>query len=212
MSEIIGLSSNRRIKMLIIGLTGGIGSGKSTATSHLEKKNYKIIDADKIARQITQKGEPTLQELKDAFGDEIIDKKTGELKRKMLAEMAFSDSKKEKLLNEITHKAIISKIEEDINRYKKSGEKIIFLEAPLLFETGVDKYCDLVWLIVAEHEKKVERILAREKISRTDVINRINCQMKDDEKLPLADEVLDNSNERESLLKQIDELIKKYEG
>ncbi len=197
--------------MLIIGLTGGIGSGKSTATHHLAKKNYKIIDADKIARQITQKSEPTLDELKAAFGDEIIDKTTGELKRKMLAEMAFSDSKKEKKLNEITHKAIINRIENDIEKYKETGEAIVFLEAPLLFETGVDKYCDLVWLVVAEHEKKVERIMTREKISQEDIINRINCQMKDSEKIPLADEVIDNSSERENLLKQIDELISKYE-
>ncbi len=125
--------------------------------------------------------------------------------------MAFSDSKKEKKLNEITHKAIINRIENDIEKYKETGEAIVFLEAPLLFETGVDKYCDLVWLVVAEHEKKVERIMAREKISQEDIINRINCQMKDSEKIPLADEVIDNSSERENLLKQIDELISKYE-
>lgn len=196
--------------MIIIGLTGGIGSGKSTVSEYLKSKNYFISDADKIAHDILEPGMPALAKLVLAFGNEILDEH-GRLKRKKLAEIAFADKNKEQTLNQITHGQIKEQILKEIEICKEAGEKIMFLDIPLLFEQGLDKWCDVSWAIVVDQEIRIKRVLARDDIKESDVRARIDCQMADDQKKKLADEVLDNSFSKEELYRQIDELLVKYE-
>lgn len=196
--------------MKIIGLTGGIGSGKSTVSSYLRDKGYKISDADLIAHQITEPGMETLNELVKAFGDDILDDE-GRLKRKYLASIAFTDAENEKTLNDITHKGIKRQLEAEIEANRQKGEKIMFLEGPILFEAGVDKWCDATWLVIADMELRLKRVMERDNATEEQVKQRIACQMSDEEKIALADEVLDNSGDKKELLNKVDGLLRKYE-
>lgn len=196
--------------MIVIGLTGGIGSGKSTVSSYLKDKKFPVSDADKIAREILEPGMPALDKLVEAFGDEIIDK-DGNLRRKYLASIAFTNKENEKKLNEITHGAIKETMGNEVEEFKKRGENIIFLDIPLLFEQGLDKWCDTTWVVTADEETRISRVVSRDEITEEDVRARIACQMSDKEKIALADEVLDNSFSKEELYTQIEELLKKYE-
>lgn len=195
---------------MIIGLTGGIGSGKSTVSSYLKSKGYKVSDADKIAHDIMKPNMPALKKLTEAFGEDILDD-SGNLRRKYLASIAFTDKENEKILNDITHKEIRAQMREEIKTFEKNGAKLMFLDVPLLFEVGLDKWCDVTWVVTADMASRVTRVVSRDNISEEDVKARISCQMADDKKVALADEVLDNSHGKEELYKRIDELLEKYE-
>lgn len=197
--------------MKIIGLTGGIGSGKSTVSGYLREKGYKVSDADLIAHQITEPGTETLDELVSAFGNEILDS-NGRLRRKYLASIVFTDAVSEKTLNRITHKGIKKQLEAEIEENRKNGERLMFLEGPILFEAGVNRWCDYMWLVTADMDKRLQRVMQRDDASEEQVKQRIACQMSDEEKIRLSDEVLDNSGNREELCIKVDELLEKYEN
>lgn len=197
--------------MKIIGLTGGIGSGKSTVSGYLREKGYKVSDADLIAHQITEPGTETLDELVSAFGNEILDS-NGRLRRKYLASIAFTDAVSEKTLNRITHKGIKKQLEAEIEENRKNGERLMFLEGPILFEAGVNRWCDYMWLVTADMDKRLKRVMQRDDTSEEQVKQRIACQMSDEEKVRLSDEVLDNSGNREELCVKVDKLLEKYEN
>lgn len=197
--------------MKIIGLTGGIGSGKSTVSGYLKEKGYKVSDADLIAHQITEPGTETLDELVSAFGNEILDS-NGRLRRKYLASIVFTDAVSEKTLNRITHKGIKKQLEAEIEENRKNGERLMFLEGPILFEAGVNRWCDYMWLVTADMDKRLQRVMQRDDASEEQVKQRIACQMSDEEKIRLSDEVLDNSGNREELCIKVDELLEKYEN
>ncbi len=196
--------------MKIIGLTGGIGSGKSTVSSYLKEKNFTVSDADKIAHEILEPQKPALARLVDVFGKEILDE-NGNLKRKHLASIAFTNKENEKKLNEITHGEIKDEMIRQIKKAKDDGEKLMFLDIPLLFEQGLDKWCDVTWVVTADEEIRINRVVSRDNTTEEDVKARMACQMLDDEKIALADEVLDNSFGIEELYQKIEELLVKYE-
>lgn len=195
--------------MKIIGLTGGIGSGKSTVSSYLAEKGYKIIDADKIAHDITSKGSPVLFELAEAFGKDILEP-DGSLNRRKLAAAAFVDNDGRKILNGITHRVIFEEIDGRIREFRNSGqEKIIFLDAPLLFESGLDSRTEENWVVYADTKTRMERVKSRDGLSESEILDRINSQMDEKEKLERATYVLDNSGSREDLFVQIERLLEK---
>lgn len=196
--------------MKIIGLTGGIGSGKSTVSGYLREKGFFVIDADQVARDIMEPGMPTLSRLAKAFGSGIIDE-NGALKRKELAVIAFSSDENKAKLDEITHGDIKNRIEELIEECRQKDEKICFLDVPLLFEVGLDEKCDFVWVVTANMEKRIERVVARDNTTRQDVEARIRCQMSDEEKIEKSDDVIDNSHSLDALHKDIERLLEKYE-
>lgn len=196
--------------MITIGLTGCIGSGKSTVTEFLESKNYKIIDADRISHEVTEKGSVTLKKLALAFGDDIITA-DGSLDRKKLAGIVFSDAEKKEILESIVTAEVINVCNRKCEEYKNAGtEKIIFVDAPLLFECGMNKDMDYVWVVTADMDVRVERVMKRDCADREDVIARIRNQMSDEEKIAGADDVIDNSKDLEALYSQVEELIIKY--
>lgn len=192
--------------MEIIGLTGGIGSGKSTVTEYIKEKGFLVIDADQIARDITQPGGRILIRLIENFGDEFLDE-NGELRRKALGNYIFGDKRKENLLNEITHNEIINEIKIRLNKAYEEGQKKVFIDIPLLFEVGMDAWCSDTWLVTCDEELRIKRVMQRDNIDEKNVRERIESQMADEEKYEKAKHVLYNSGTKEELYQNIDKLL-----
>lgn len=209
--------------MKIIGLTGGIGSGKSTVSDYLISKGYTILDADKISREIVEPGSETLAELKTVFGEGIL-LTDGSLDRKGLGQIVFSDKAKLAVLDRIMHARIqgimnqkihkfLKKNQDFLEEHKDSGlpaqRRVLFIDAPLLFEAGLDKLVGEIWVVDVDDETRIKRIIERDGLSRSDIMDRIARQMGRHEKNKRADEIIDNSGEKEALYRQIDRLLKK---
>lgn len=196
--------------MKTIGLTGGIGAGKSTVTEILIKEGYPVIDADRISRKITEKGSPVLEKIAGVFGNDMI-LPGGELDRKKLASLVFSDSEKRLRLEEITTKEVVRIISEKLDRMKSRGQTgPVFVDAPLLFESGADRLTDLVWTVDADISVRVERVCARDGATPQEVRDRIDAQMSSRRRAERSAEVIDNSKGKEELCRQVKELLKKY--
>ncbi len=193
--------------MEIIGLTGGIGTGKSTVSKYLREHNFAIVDADLISREVVEPGKPLLKELEDAFGSEIINA-DGSLNRKGLAAIVFNDVEQRKLMDSIMHKEILAEMRRCMEAYMEQGSyQGVIIDAPLLFEIGLEKWCGQVWLVTAELGVRIERVCARDNAKPEEVEARIRNQMSDDEKKKLSDVILDNSGTLENLHKQLAELL-----
>ena len=193
--------------MEIIGLTGGIGTGKSTVSNFLREQNFAIVDADRISREVVEPGKPLLKELEEAFGSEIINE-DGSLNRKGLAAIVFNDVEQRKLMDSIMHKEILAEMRSCMENYQEQGvHQGIIIDAPLLFEIGLEKWCGQVWLVTADMDIRIQRVCARDNAVPAEVEARIRNQMSDDEKRKLSDEILDNSGTLEDLHKQIRDLL-----
>ena len=189
-----------------IGITGGIGSGKSTVSDYLIEKGYNIIDCDILAREVVMPGTPALKKLVLAMGEEILNDK-GELDRARTARIVFGDESKRKILESITHTAILEEVE---RRVSLNPNGINFIDAALMFETGLNEKMDQVWAVVCGDDIRIKRVMARDNATEEMVKARMASQMKDEERTKLADEILDNSKGKEELYGQIDRLLKKY--
>ncbi|MHC1723652.1 MAG: dephospho-CoA kinase [Aminipila sp.] len=192
--------------MKIIGLTGGIGSGKSTVSNYLLQKGYPIIDADKIAREIVKPASEILSKLVVCFGNNILNQ-DGSLNRKQLAAIAFSSKEQKEKLDNIMLNEIVQTIVRKIESYDKEGTPLIFIDAPLLFETGLDKKSQETWVVDVTDEIRIERVIKRDGSTREEVLARIEKQMSREEQHKRASHVLDNSTTTEALYKQIDKLL-----
>lgn len=205
-------------KVRVVGLTGGIGTGKSTAAEYLKKKGFAHIDADQIGRDITADGSPMLPVLNSIFGPEgefgvegfEILREDGSLDRKALASIVFTDMDRKLKLDEVMFKAIIAETERLVTVYSKDEPVGILIDAPLLFEAGIDKKCDLIILIVADMDVRIHRVCARDGATEQEVRNRINSQMSDEEKAARSHIIIDNSGSLEKLEEQLDEFFSKF--
>ena len=196
--------------MKVIGLTGGIGSGKSTVSNYLKDKKYLVIDADLIAREITEPGGKILDRLTEAFGKQFLDEE-GRLKRQELGNYVFGDKEREKQLNDITHEEIIEEIKVRLHQAYNEGVKVAFLDIPLLFEVGMDTWCDDTWLTTCEEDVRIKRIMMRDGIDEEQVRERIESQMNDEKKHAKAGKILYNSGSKEELYQEIEELLNNNE-
>jgi dephospho-CoA kinase len=209
--------------MKIIGLTGGIGSGKSTVTDFLISKGFHVLDADKIAREIVMLGSDMLIQLTAVFGKEIL-LEDGSLNREKLGQIVFADPEKKKLLDDLMHTEVLEIIHERILQFREEADtltgkypdgdpkpqsKVVFIDAPLLFETGLDKSVNKVWVIGVDDETRIKRIMERDGLKRAEILKRINSQMDESKKRERADEILDNTGERDLLYRQIEQLLQK---
>lgn len=163
---------------MIIGLTGSSGSGKSAAAVFFEQRGFYILDFDKISRTVCEPGKPCLAELAEAFGGGII-APDGALRRKALGEIVFADRAKLELLNKTTRKYILAEAQRLRNECTAAHKDMIY-DAPLLFEAQLDRECDCVIAITADMEKRIERIVARDGISRNAACDRLNSQHDND--------------------------------
>jgi len=192
----------------IIGLTGGIASGKSTVSSFIKSKGYRIIDADQIARDVVKKGSQGLKAIEKTFGKEILNS-PGSLNRKKLRKIVFNDEKALMKLEGITHPLIIAEIKKNIKKLNESDTiNLVFLECPLLFEMSLDTLVDEVWLVVTTLHNQITRIVNRDASSIFDAKNIINQQMSLEEKTKRADVVIENNASIKALKIKTETLLK----
>lgn len=191
---------------MVIGITGSSGAGKSTICEILKKEyNVKIINADKIAKQLSNKGTNYIKDIIENFGDDIVDEK-GELKRRKLADIIYTNPKKRNELNNCTFKYIRKEIEEEIKKIGKS--ETIIIDAPLLFECKLDKLCDIVIGVVSEKILQIERIIARDNIDCRHAENRLQAQEGNDFYIKKCDIVIENNNDIQDMEKKVRKIAK----
>ncbi len=162
----------------IVGICGRSGSGKSTVGKMIMEKYPAYIDCDKVARYVTEKGSKCLSELTKSFGNEILNK-DGSLNRANLGVLAFGQREKTDLLNRITHKYILEEVERLISLYAEKGEKIIFIDAPTLFESGLDKRCEFIVSVTADKSVLISRIKERDGKTEEEAEKRLLSQYDD---------------------------------
>ncbi|MDR5657949.1 dephospho-CoA kinase [Serpentinicella sp. ANB-PHB4] len=183
----------------VIGLTGSVASGKSTVSSILSQLGAIIIDADKVARKIVNKGEPALQQIINTFGSDIVDEQ-GELKRKKLGNIVFNSKDELEKLNQITHPKIIEEIQNEINWYKhRHIDSVIIIDAALLIELNMHTIVDETWVVYVPLETQIQRLVNRDDIRKEDALRRIDTQMTNQSKLQYADKVINNVGSIEEL-------------
>lgn len=186
--------------MKIIGVTGSSGAGKNTVCEIIEKKyDAEIIDADQIAKELSKKGTMYLNSIVNCFGTEIINKK-GELNRKKLANIIFEDDEKREELNKLTFVHVVEAIQKKIVTIKK---KIIVVNAPLLFESNLNKVCDFVIAVIADKDKQLVRIMNRDNISKEEAEKRVNAQNSNEFFAENADYIIYNNEDLENIEKQL---------
>ena len=168
---------------MIIGLTGGIATGKSTAAEYLKKKGAKIIDADQISHKITQKGEKGWKRVIDEFGKDIL-REDGEFDREKLGEIVFADKNKLQLLNSIVHPLVRQEMQQIIDN---AEDEILIFEIPLLFESGLERAFDFSINVSVKKQKQKERLAQRDEIASQQQEQRINSQMSNEKKNQKAD-------------------------
>ncbi|MDA8234502.1 MAG: dephospho-CoA kinase [Clostridia bacterium] len=191
--------------MRIIGLTGGIASGKSTVSRMLKELGAYIFDADLIAKEAVAPGQCALQEIVKAFGQEVL-LPDGSLDRKKLGTMVFSDPEKLAVLNEITHPRVKEKITcglEALKSCSRNGDMVAVVDAPLLIESGMTEMVDEVWLVAVKEELQVKRVMDRDGLSIEETRRRLAYQMPLKDKLPYADIVIDNNGTLEETYQQV---------
>lgn len=192
--------------MKIIGITGGIGSGKSTFSQFLRNKNLIVIDADKVARDILSKGEKAYIDVLENFGNDILDE-AKEIDRKKLADIVFNDSKKLEVLNNISHSYISLRIRKELTYLKSKGESVVFLDVPLLFEVGLNKICDKTLLIYTPRNERISRASIRDGVLPEDIEKRMASQIPDEEKRTMVDIVIENVGSEDELKEKADDII-----
>lgn len=197
--------------MLRIGLTGGIGSGKTTVADLLRSHGLPIIDADLIARDIVKPGQPALAELAQAFGHDILNE-DGSLNRSLLATRAFVDAEHIELLNSITHPRIQAETARRFAVAESAGEKAVVYDMPLLVDNGLHEAMDLVVVVDVDAETRVARLVAWRGLTEEDARRRLHAQISDEERLAAADVVIDNNGNLESLDRQVADLIERIRG
>ncbi len=183
--------------MLILGVTGNIGCGKSSLSNIFKKNDIEIIDADKISRQIFE-DKNLLQEVFVKFGEGIRNT-DGSLDRKALGRIVFNNENKLIELNNLTHPKIKDKILEKINNAKNNLKKIIVIDAALLIEGGYTEIIDKLLIITCDKDMQIKRIVDRDNCTKEDAISRINSQKSQEEKVIYADYIIDNSSTLEEL-------------
>ncbi len=197
--------------MFVIGLTGGTGSGKSTVASILSRYGGKVIDADLIAREVVARGSKALEELVEYFGREILDEDRN-LNRKKLAQMVFTDREKLQLLNNITHKYIVERMLEELEKLKSEGNaRFIVIDAPIPVEHGFLDVADTVWVVAADPDQRIRRIMERSDLTYEEAVNRINSQISQEDYIKIAHEVIYNNGTFEQLEKETLCLLEKTE-
>lgn len=191
--------------MLVIGLTGNIGCGKSSLSKILKDNSLDIIDADIISREIMSNNK-LLEEVFQVFGEDVKDK-DGTLNRKKLASIVFSDDKKLIALNDITHPAIKNEIKRRIKDIENKGRNIVIVDAALLIEGKFLDLIDKLIVITCDEKEQLNRVMDRDNSNMGEALNRISSQMSQDEKVKFGDYIIDNSGSLEELNYKANKLI-----
>lgn len=189
--------------MMILGITGGIASGKSFVTDYFRQFNYPIIDADIVSREVVEPGAKGLEAVRNEFGNEIITD-SGELDRAKLGQIIFANEDKRDVLNNILHPIIWETTETRLLEYKKQDADLIVMDIPLLFESNKLDIYDHTMVIYVPEDVQLKRLMARNDLSEEEARQRIEAQMPLEEKTRLADTVIDNSGTKENTIAQVE--------
>lgn len=193
---------------MIVGLTGGIASGKSTVSAYFIKRGVPVLDADALAKELTQPGAPGTAAIAKAFGADFLEE-NGRLNRRKLAEHVFKSPERTAALNALLHPLIQ---EELLRRAEENTAPIKIIDAPLLLESGLDAVCDKIIVVVCDLETRLRRAQARDGLSREEVLLRISRQASDRQRQARADFVIDNSGLMENTLRQAEAILQKLGG
>lgn len=178
--------------MKVIGLTGGIASGKSIVASVFKELGAIIIDADQIARQVVLPHQPAWKDIVEYFGPEVVNEDKS-LNRAKIGDIVYNDPDSLKKLNYFTHPRIVQHYKDELRRIKtEQPDAIVILEVPLLYETNMDKLCQQVVVVWVDRETQIKRLMKRDKMSYEDAVRRVDAQIPLEEKVQLADFVIDN--------------------
>lgn len=182
----------KQSNILKIGLTGGIGCGKSTISMIFRENSIPVIDADEISRKVLLNHPDILVEIRKSFGDEYFDE-NGEFLRRKMGNLIFSDKSRKVQYENIIMPHIFHDILSEIKKYNDVGEEICIIDAPTLIENKLHTYMDKIIVVIASEEIQIERVMRRDNFSREEAIIRINNQMSTKEKCKFADFIIDNS-------------------
>ncbi|HDL9278421.1 TPA: dephospho-CoA kinase [Staphylococcus aureus] len=189
----------------VIGLTGGIASGKSTVSELLSVFGFKVVDADKAAREAVKKGSKGLAQVREVFGDEAIDE-NGEMNRRYMGDLVFNHPEKRLELNAIIHPIVRDIMEEEKQEYLKQGYNVI-MDIPLLFENELENTVDEVWVVYTSESIQMGRLMQRNNLSLEDAKARVYSQISIDKKSRMADHVIDNLGDKLELKQNLERLL-----
>lgn len=193
----------------IIGLTGGIASGKSTVSNWLISQGYPVVDADIAARKVVEPGMPALREITEAFGNDML-LEDGTLDRKKLGSVIFADEEKRHTLNAIVHPAVREWMGQETDRAFENGASIVIMDIPLLFESKLTHMVEETILVYVSEETQLKRLMERDGYSESDALARIQAQMPIDDKRKLADYVVDNNGMISETIEQVEEIMNQF--
>ena len=189
----------------VVGLTGGIASGKSTVSRMFQRKGARVVDADQLARRIVEPGRPAYRDIVRTFGKQIL-QRDGTLNRKRLGQQVFADPKKLAQLNRITHPRIARAARREIRRHRAAGVPLVIYDAALLVEAGWHRKLDKVVVVSVPQKVQVERLAARDGVSRAAALQRVRSQLPLSAKLALADHVINNGGSLKQTQSQVNRL------
>lgn len=198
-------------EILVVGLTGQTGAGKTSVSKSFSDKNFSVINADHISRLVVEKGKPCLDEINRYFGRKVI-KTDGTLNRSQLGEIVFTDKNKLELLNSIIYPYITAEIRKLISELSCKGCRLILLDAPTLFESHADDFCDIIVSVIADKDIRLNRIIKRDNISKEAAQNRINSQLDENFFIENSDYIIENNRDLNKLYESTEEVVDKIKN
>lgn len=197
--------------MKVIGLTGGIASGKSAVSAWLREHGIPVLDADVAAREVVRPGMPALAALAEVFGKAVLTP-AGELDRKYIANVIFASPEERAKMNAIMHPAIFRWFERHTEEQRREGAALIVWDVPLLVDLGWQKYVDEVWVVRAEMRQQLERVMLRDGHTEAEARARLAAQISAEEREAAADVVIDNTGTLKQTYRQLENLLVRYMG
>jgi len=192
----------------IIGLTGAIACGKSSIADELRNFGAKTLDIDKVTKELLEYGGSLYSSYVQHFG-KIVVNEDGQLNKKLIADIIFNDENERQWINSVAHPVLLNRARDFLTQCAADGEFLAVLEVPLLFEAGWDSLVDEVWAVYIPRKLQIKRLMARDGMTHQEAVTRINAQMSADEIAARADIVIDNSQLKIKILKQILNLMRK---
>ncbi len=192
----------------IVGITGGIASGKSTVSSFILELGYPVIDSDQISKELSQRDMPIYKAIVEVFGNEYLLPNL-EIDRKKLGRLIFENEDARAKLNQITHPKIVEEIQK---RISKMEENLIFLDIPLLFEAKLSYLCDTIVCVYAPKEIQIQRLMSRDRISKAYAVQKISSQMSLEEKRKLSDYVIESDEDFQQTKQKVIKFIEQIKG
>lgn len=192
--------------MKIVGLTGGISSGKSTVSSYLKQLKIPVIDADEVARKVVEPNSQGAREIRKTFGSDVFEE-DGSLNRQKLGALIFSNAENRQKLDDLLQPLIKIMILDEIEEYRQKGETMIVLDLPLLFEKHYEKLCEEIIVVYVPRELQLERLMKRNQYTKQEALYRIDSQLSIEEKRKRATVLLDNQGTVQQLYQQVEQWL-----